>query len=367
MPVVKLSMIERVTLTNYRNFSDKTITLVPDFNIIIAPNGTGKTNFLESIYYSVFGDSFRPVGETNEMLGDFEKMMSTSITIDSEVIKVIFESNKRKFILNNKKTFQSKLPTKFPLILFAPQSVDLVSREPSLRRNDLDHFLSIINPRYKSMIYSYKSILKNRNAMIKMIRDSKAKKESLSFWTEKLIDSSVEVFDIRTKFFDEINQRMEMTIGFLGKELEDDSFKTLQASYLSFLGDFDRNSFRESLSLKFTQNIEKELIVGKTLYGIHKDDFQITLRGMNLRFLGSRGQQRIGIFLFKLSEAYYIKDKNNIMPILLLDDLMSELDNTNRNKLVKILEKVDTQKIITTADKNEIPEKLLKEANIIYL
>lgn len=360
-------MIERVTLTNYRNFKDKTISLIPDFNLIIAPNGTGKTNFLESIYYSVFGDSFRPVGETKEMMGDFEKAMSTIIAIDSEVIKVIFESNKRKFILNNKKIFQSKLPTKFPLILFAPQSVDLVSREPSLRRNDLDHFLSIINPRYKAMISSYKSILKNRNAMIKIIRDGKAKKEALSFWTEKLIDASDEIYKIRTKFFEEINERMYMTIGFLGDELEDDSFKTLEANYLSFLGDFDKNSFRDILSLKFSQNIEKEVIVGKTLYGVHKDDFQITLRGMNLRFLGSRGQQRIGIFLFKLSEAFYIKDKNNIMPILLLDDLMSELDNINRDKLVRILEKVDTQKIITTADENEIPERLLKISNIIYL
>lgn len=360
-------MLETVSIQNYRNLKDLNIPISEKINLIIASNGSGKTNFLEVVYYSIFGESFRPLENNFELLGLKDSPLKISLKFDLEKLDVVINNNQRKFILNNKKVFLSKLPQRFPVILFAPQSVDLVSREPGLRRQDMDHFLSIIDKNYKDLISRYKQILKNRNSLIKMIRENRARREDLQFWTDKMIDTSDQIFQIRIKFFEEIKLEMRKTIDLLGADLGDDSFNSLDINYISSLGEVNIENFSTRLADKFGENIDKEIVVGKTLYGIHKDDFQVTLRESNLRYFGSRGQQRIGILLFKLAEAFYIKKLFEKMPLILLDDLMSELDNDNREKIATILLKLDAQIVMTTADENEIPVKLKNAAQLISI
>ncbi|MEO6729247.1 MAG: hypothetical protein ABIM99_04965, partial [Candidatus Dojkabacteria bacterium] len=118
---------------------------------------------------------------------------------------------------------------------------------------------------------------------------------------------------------------------------------------------------------KYQENQEKEIIVGKTLYGIHKDDFAILMNGENLRFYGSRGQQRLGVLLFKLSQSDHYFSIKEIKPIFLVDDLMSELDDQNRLVASDLVSEARNQFILTSADEDEVPEKLRSVSNLISL
>lgn len=360
-------MLTNVNIINYRNLKEVNEVLDQKLNLIIAPNGTGKTNFIEAIYYTVFGESFRPVSTLSELIGSVEDMAKLSLNWFDEKLELVVTQNQRRFILNGKRTFQSRIPSRFPAILFAPQSVDLVAREPSVRRQDLDHYLSILNARYKEILNSYKTVLSNRNAMIKMIKDQKASKSDLEFWTDKLVENADEIYKIRVKFFDDIKEKIISTVESLNGQLKDDVFNTLDVSYTSHIEGISIDSFKEALRSKFMDNYEKEIVVGRTLYGVHRDDFQILLGDRNLRFFGSRGQQRIGVLLFKLSQAFLIEDRFGKQPILLLDDLMSELDNSNREKLAYILDSINFQVVLTTADGNEVPEKIKNQSKLISI
>lgn len=359
-------MLESIAIQNYRNLKDLNIELSPSISLIVAPNGSGKTNFLESIFYSVFAESFRPINANQELVGDNTRQMRVKLKFDTFELDLLMNNNARKFLLNNKRVPLAKIPQKFPTILFAPQSVDLISREPGLRRQDLDLFLGIVNPRYKEVLAKYKVILKNRNSMIKMIRENKAKRADLEFWTNGLIENGAEIFRIRVKFFEEIREEIRHTVEFLS-EGNEGLFELLDIEYVPSLIGSNIENYSELLSEKFRDNLEKEIIVGKTLYGVHKDDFQVLLDKKNLRFLGSRGQQRIGILLFKLAEAFYIQKLFGNLPLILLDDLMSELDVSNREKIATILLKIKTQLILTTADEREIPESLSSVATKISI
>lgn len=359
-------MLENISIQNYRNLKDLNIKLSSSISLIIAPNGSGKTNFLESIFYSVFGESFRPINTNQELVGDINQQMRVKLKFDSADLDLLMNNNARKFLLNNKRVPLAKIPQKFPTILFAPQSVDLISREPGLRRQDLDLFLGIVNPKYKEILSKYKTILKNRNSLIKMVRENKAKKESLEFWTNGLVENGSEIFRMRVEFFDEIREEIRHTVKFLADGTEG-MFELLDIEYVPSLLGSNSSNYSELIKTKFNENLEKEIIVGKTLYGVHKDDFQVLLDSKNLRFLGSRGQQRIGILLFKLAEAFYIKKLFGQLPLILLDDLMSELDVSNREKISTILQKLETQMILTTADEKEIPESLKNASTIISI
>lgn len=360
-------MLKTISIQNYRNLKNLNLDVSPKINLLVATNGSGKTNLLEVIYYSIFGESFRPISGNFELLGNQDELLKIVLEFDFDKLQLVVEKNNRRFILNNKKIFLSKIAPRFPIIVFAPQSVDLVSREPSLRRQDLDHFLSILDPKYKSLLSKYKTLLRNRNSLIKMIRENKATRTDLEFWTNNLVEVAEEIFKTRVKFFQEIKIQMKKTVDLLGEYFENDEFNSLDVNYISSLEGVVEENFKFILKNKFDDNLEKEIVVGKTLYGIHKDDFQVLLHNKNLRFLGSRGQQRIGILLFKLAEAFYLETKLSIMPLILLDDLMSELDSNNRSKVSSILLKIDAQIFMTTADENEIPGILRSEATLLSI
>lgn len=360
-------MINDITLENYRNLAKVKTDFNKDFNLITGGNGFGKSNFLESIYFAIFGESFRPISSNNEIIGDNGGFSKVTIDFELDRLNQIISKSGRELRLNGKRVFSSKLPQRFPITLFAPQSVDLVAREPNIRRNDLDHFLSIVNRDYKSNISLNRSIFKNRNSVIKMIRDKRSSEKDLGFWTDKLIETSFLIYKERENFFSKIQDEIELTLNFLAEPLRNTAFKKIKAIYIPSLEGTTLNNFKDVYKKKYMDNFEKEIIVGKTLYGIHKDDYRLELNDKNLRFLGSRGQQRIGVLLFKIAQSFFVHKLYGSFPALLLDDIMSELDSENRLRIFLILSKIDTQKIITTADIGEIPGELEKIAKVLSI
>jgi len=358
-------MINKIVLKNYKNIKDTEFEINENINLIIKPNGFGKTNFLESIYYSVFRKSFRPMNSYKEILGPFEEFTRVTFENNSNELELIINNTKslsKQLKINGKRPTLRKSLDTFPTLLFAPHSVDLVNGEPSVRRNDLDSFLSLKYQNYLAANYNYSKVLKNKNALLKAIRENKSSKSELTFWNEKLAEHAGIIFKIRHEFFNKIAETLH--------EYSENTYhdlKNLEVKYVPNL-ESDVDQFENHLLEKYTQNINKEIIVGKTLYGIHKDDYEFLYdqgkaTGLNLRYSGSRGQQRIGSLLFKLVQLKNLETKYNESTLILLDDIMSELDANHRGKIAEILLNIDEQIILTSADENEIPKELLKVGN----
>ncbi|MEP7103990.1 MAG: DNA replication and repair protein RecF [Candidatus Dojkabacteria bacterium] len=364
-------MINQISLKNFRNLDLESIKLSPQSNVIIAPNGSGKTNFIESIYFLVLGKSFKPVENNIQLIGPKEKFFRINLEAennDSYELVISNEDNRftRKLSLNTKKIPVSKILDRLPILLFAPNSVDLVANEPGLRRDDLDNYLSMIDSTYRQNTESYQKVLKNRNVLIKMIREGKSSRNELSFWTNKIADLADYIFKTRLKFFKEINEFLDETV--IQMKILDLETK-ITSLYIEYKPNLESEieSFKLNLLNKYEENIDKEIIVGKTLYGTHKDDFSILMNGENLRFYGSRGQQRLGVLLFKLSQSNHYFSLKSTKPLFLIDDLMSELDDFNRVLAADLVLGSGNQFILTSADEDEVPEKLQSISNLIKL
>lgn len=347
-------MITNLRLSNYRSIASLSNNLAKQ-NLIIAPNGTGKTNILEAIYFSVFGKSFRTIGSRSEIIKDSENI--TSVTLESEINKLVVSLHSKPRLvkyskLNGKSTTAFQRVKAFPLILFAPHSVDLVSGQPGIRRNDLDDFLSTCFKSYSSAIQRYNKVLKNRNALLKNIKIGKSAKKELSYWNDQFIETGFIVFQERVLFFEDIIPFIQST----AEKLYHD-FKSLVPIYVPNLVS-DVVQFKDVFKNKLDENQEKEIIVGRSLYGIHKDDFEFHLNEKNVRYFASRGQQRLASFILKLAQHTYLKEVFNYNITFLIDDIMSELDEEHRNNIARYLLDYIDQFILTGPDEKEVPEVL---------
>jgi DNA replication and repair protein RecF len=349
-------MLKHVNLQNYRNIEDFKTNLSSEGNVLIAPNGSGKTNFLESIFYSTKGVTFRALSSNSEVIGPKENYCKVKLVWDvSEIECVVSNINNditRRFSVNGKQIPLRKITHKYPLILFAPHSVDLVSGEPSIRRDDLNLFLASVDINYALALNKYESVLKNRNALLRNIRTFPNRVSELEIWTNQLVEAGEQIARRRYNFFSEIRT----FVSIVAKEIYSDS-NELDLIYNPNTFD-DPENFVNVLLEKFRNNQEKEIIVGRTLYGPHKDDYSFIKDTQNLRFFGSRGQQRLAAFIIKMAYYTYFlairKEKN----LILLDDVFSELDVKHRERLGNYLKALETQYILTTSDQKDIPESL---------
>lgn len=363
-------MLKQISIKNYRNLDTIQTELNDKTNVIIAPNGSGKTNLLEAIYYGAFGEPFRSVEVSSQVLGQSEVFSKILLVSEDNQVEIILSldgnSFKRKFNLNNKKVKISDLSKYLPVVLFAPNSVDLVSREPNVRRRDLDNFLGMISQEYKENTDLYEKVLKNRNALVKAISNSQANRSELQFWTDKLVSIAENIFIERLRFFRALDEELK---GVLDQFKELDKTERITSLQVDFMPNIegDETTFKTNLAAKFADNIEKEIIVGRTLYGIHKDDYRVVINEENMRYMGSRGQQRIGALVVKLAQINYYKRFKDATPLFLIDDIMSELDDYNRELVANILISQDLQFILTSADEDEVPKTLMSNGNLIEL
>ncbi len=360
------SMIEKLNITNYRNLENLELNLINKISVVIAPNSSGKTNLLEFIYFSIFGKSFKNLGKNVEIIGSINNYAKGSILWDSYIVEMLLAQDKsivnRKHSVNGKRYTNNNLIYKFPLIVFAPQTVDLVSGEPSGRRKDLDDFLSIIDLDYSNSITRYRILLKNRNALLKKMSLNDDVSQ-LAYWTDEFIKEALIIHTKRRDFFSSIKNNFKKAADLI---YQSDIYAI--PIYIPFRYDMeDTKSYEETLRKCLTENVQKEIVVGKTLYGPHKDDYVFQANNKDLRYFGSRGQQRLSAFIFKIMQFQFIKDIKEVTPVFLIDDLFSELDESHRQNLSDFLIESNNQFIITSAEIKEIPEVILNKAQVILL
>lgn len=357
-------MISHVSLYNYRNLNTQ-VPISDLGNVLIDTNGAGKSNFLESIYLSISGTPYRDFSTIAETVGPSDTFARVQLTFDNTQLQIVTQSSPqttRRFSVNGKQRIWSTLIGKFPGILFAPQSVDIVNSEPSLRRRDLDQFLSIVDKDYATNIQKYQKLLRNRNAVLKNVRENKSNITELDYWTQELLLTGIKIFQSRIDFFEHIKPYMSNIWMELISGLQN-PFTIIYKPH----SDLEIDTYVTRLQQKYVDNQNKEIAAGQTLYGPHKDDYILMIGDKNLRYFGSRGQQRLGALIWKLAQRDYTQNISDHHVLLLLDDIMSELDSVHRTLVGDFLLNNELQFILTGADENDIPVELLRRAKRLKL
>lgn len=356
-------MLKSLELHNYRNLNLR-VELDATANLIIAANGQGKSNLLESIYYTVTGKSFRPIQNVTEVIGPATEFAKVSISLSDNEIEYVTSFDKRlvrKLIIDQKQRTHKQLRKSLQVIVFAPHDVNLVGGEPAVRREDLDVFLGFYIDGYNELALKYRKLVSNRNALLKQVRNLKASREELSYWTEQVIEFGSQIHEHRRQILTDITPMLSMV-----------SEQLYKPFYADFHVDYQPSpsvsaNFRQTLSRKFEGNLEKEIAVGQTLYGPHKDDYDFIVSEKPLRFFGSRGEQRLAVLIWKIAMLKLLQESQDASLIMLIDDPMSELDAEHRQLCAEYLLQSGIQFILTAAETADVPEVLRKQAHKISL
>lgn len=345
--------INSITLRNFRNYDKETINFSPQSNILIGPNASGKTNILESVYVMSFSKSYKAKDEDLiKHRQDFFKV--TVDTDDKEIVLIASKEGKRAEVNKVKIKKLTDFIGNLRVVLFSPDDILMFKNGPQERRNFLDYSLLQLSKSYVSNYQSFKKQLKLRNDYLKYLLpkvDIKGKVED-------------EMLDILTESFVESNKLIHKEREEFTKKLEEvikKKYQAISASKDVVTIEYDTN-FKDDLNF-YKNKYNQDLITGTTNYGCHRDDLKFYKNKELFEKVASQGELRMLSIAIKLALCELIKEEKSDSPILLLDDVFSELDINHQNKLLESLDK-ETQIIITTTDLNEINKNTIAASKV---
>lgn len=343
-------ILKSISFHHFRNFDKKQFKINPFLTVILGDNAKGKTNLLEGIYFILKGEGFRESKEEQLIIFN-EKNSYVDAKLEDKVNKDIsnlridltlndFGLNKTYFLEKTKKGRYSYLKSLISVVLFSPEQIEVIDRTMSIRREYFDKFLSGIDSEYKKCLTSYNQALRKRNKILELHFKNENIKQELDFWNKYLIDQGSYLIKKRNEYIKYLN-----------------SNKNIDSKEFSI-------EYKENhLSLdRFDKYHNKELLIRKTLIGPHRDEYNIFLANKSkikkdIHMYGSRSEQRLGLFWLKINELKYLEDFFKKKPILLLDDIFSELDLNNRKLIFNLINSYQT--IVTSTEK-----KLIKLINL---
>ena len=348
-------ILTNLQLKNFRNYDNLDLSFNKKINIFIGNNAQGKTNILESIYVLSLTKSHRTNKDLYLIKKDslFTKIIGTINDNDKNTkYEVLINENGKRVSINDKPLKKvSEYLSKINAIMFCPDDLEIIKGSPQERRSFFNVSISGFNNDYVRYLNEYNKILKTRNEYLKNYEI--INKDYLDVLTNKLIDLNIYIYNERKKYVETINK-------YLSNIYKDITGKTnIVLKYDSFMENDNRNDLED----KFNMVYNNELFQKVTLLGIHKDDFSIFIDDVKINNYGSQGQHRIAVLCLKLSEIKIYEEEYNKKPILLLDDIFSELDTTKKSNIIKFI-KNDLQVFITSTDLNNIDKKIIKEADI---
>ena len=340
-----------VGLENYRNYKKIQAGVDSDLVLILGENAAGKTNFLESIYFLSRLKSFRAPDEL--LVKNLESHFSLSADYSGQKLEVVVQiqpSLKRQFKVDGQKTKRSFWKP-FPVVLFVPNDLNIFHLGPILRRKFLDETLSQIDQAYVLDLESLDHILKQKTALLERIYQGQEQPEALDFWNQQLAPVAFRITLARSEFIhflnNKLSEKINLLTGFEGKFFVD--YKHTESdSESALLGNLRSHS-------------EAEIRSGKNLVGPHKDDLTIQKNDELNLYNSSRGELRAQVLALKLLQAEYLS-RDNKKPIILLDDVFSELDELRRTKLIENLS--GHQIFITSTEEHHLP-KIATDASIL--
>lgn len=353
--------IDNINITNFRNYDKLKLEFSDKLNILYGLNGSGKTNLVEAIYLLSLTKSFRVSNDKILIRKGMEKTtVEGEITKnnDTSKYKVILGTDGKKVEINDNKIDKiSDYVSKINIVLFNPSDTNLISDTPGERRKLLNIEISQLYKEYLVILTNYNRILKQRNFYLKQLYiNGNASKDYLDILTKKLVEYGVLIHKYRSDFCDHINKYIEK----IYKEIFGSGI--LKIKYVSTFN----NKTEEELLILYDKYYKKDITIGKTLLGIHHDDLVFTLDGNNLKEWGSEGQRKNSIVSFKLAELNVIYELKKYYPILILDDLFSELDRKKISNIFEMLNE-EVQTFITTTEIDNVKESVKEKSKIFYV
>lgn len=333
-------LIKNLSLVNYRNYTNQSINLSDNLNVIIGKNAQGKTNLLEAIFLCAIGKSPRTTKDKDLIKwgSDFAKIsLNVAKKIGKSDIDLYLFANQNKAIKIDKigiKKIGQLLGT-FNAIYFSPDELKLIKESPEERRRFMDIDLSQFDKNYFYALGHYNQVLQQRNKLLKS-PDINAIKDTISIWNEQLAGYGANIIMSRLKLIESLKIHSKKIHKFLTSDNED-----LELSYVGYTAD-NVDELKNILLHKLEDSLDKDIHLGFTTVGPHRDDIKISANNIDLRSFGSQGQQRTASLTLKLAELTTFKERLGEYPVLLLDDVLSELDETRQLKLLEFISPIQT-------------------------
>ncbi len=340
-------ILTSVSLQNFRNYQQAEFGFSPSATVIIGPNTAGKSNLLEAIYLLSSGKSFRAEKDMQmisfgssfaRVRGEIEEdgkkdILEVIITAPSNTVR----THAKKFLINGVPKRQIDFAGFLPTLLFIPADLNIIISSPSYRRDFLDSVLELVDRQYRQSKILYEKALKRRNALLDLVKETGVRNDQqFVYWDEILITNGDYISKKRWELIEYFNNQQKEIIHFRVK--------------------YDHSQISKE---RLQQYYGAEIAAGVTLVGPHRDDFYVEFEeGADVRYFGSRGQQRLVVFQLKLLQLSYIEQSLGKRPLLLLDDIFSELDDEHISLIMKIINKQQT--ILTTTHKEFVVDYLQK-------
>lgn len=360
-------LITSLALQNYRNYQQERCDFCPGINLFLGDNAQGKTNLIEAIYYLSIGKAYRPVKD-DQLIYWGRNQFTIRGTLENRQgaakVEIQYQTDEKKsktiklggLILKKNEDLSGCLTS----VLFSPENMSIIKGSPQERRHFLDYDISQISRGYAKNLAIYQRLLFQRNNLLKRLREKKIshpdKNSELELWDSQLVEVGGKIIEKRLQTLGKLNpltrlMQRKLTVGQENIEIRY-LFNRKKEIYHS-------TDLTELLLEARQEAFEEDLRYGTTQWGPHRDDLLITLNGIFLKQFGSQGQQRTTVLALKLAELEFFRGESGEYPILLLDDVMSELDENRRQQLLELIQEKSIQCFITATDKSGL-EKMEK-------
>lgn len=335
--------LKNISLLNFRNYSVLDLKLDDKPAILVGDNAAGKSNLLEAVYFLSTTKSGR-VDEERELIKQGQEVVRLQGTVDSEQLEITLQNTQDQF---SKKVKINGIPRRvvdyignLPAVIFYPSDINMVTGSPSLRRWHLDMALAQVDSKYKKSLTLYEQVLTSRNRVLKRIKERQGRIDELDFWTEELIKNGQVIQSAREAFLQAMNS-FNSPLGI-------------------FIFDYKQNLLNKERLAEYNG---REIQAAATLIGPHRDDYVVKMDERILAHYGSRGEQRLATLAFKLATLEYMALTLGQRPILLLDDVFSELDLHHREAVVEVVSRQQT--ILSAVELQNLPKDFLNSARIL--
>ena len=321
--------IKRVELKNFRNYDIASVDFSDGFNLISGPNGQGKTNLAESLAFASF--SFSPrTHHAEELIKDGESQTKVKIFLEKQfgeqTIEYIINQDKTFFVNGNPIKKISELFGNLVVVYFSPKELEIVAGSPQERRDFMDSDISELSGNYYTLVQRYNKVLIQRNKLLKC-GDHKQILDQIDIWNEQLASLAAPIIKTRKNFVARLLEPSQIAMQYLSKKTEKLNFEYVGASGESV------QEIKSNLLKLFNETLQKDMEVGYTTVGPHRDDIKIELNGKDTKIYASQGQKRSIVLAIKIGELSLFENQMGEKPVLILDDVFSELDTTRQKKI----------------------------------
>lgn len=359
--------LKDIKLTNFRNYEEQVLAFDEGFNFLMGNNAQGKTNLVEAIYMLSAGRSFRTFMDSELVRWGSGTLYIKGTIVGDEgekAIEIAMRGNNKKIKVNGiLLEKRGDLFGKFISVIFSPEELKLVKEGPSYRRKFMDQGVTQVKPSYYYLLINYKKVLFQRNSLLREWLSGKADADVLTVWDRQLAGYGARMVYERYRFVRTLSALSKLVHSRITNGEEDLEIK--YQSCVDIKEDMDPEEIRQQFVQKLESARARDIKTGVTSFGPHREDLVVLINGMDARKFGSQGQQRTAALSMKLSEIELLKSETGECPVLLLDDVMSELDPSRQQYILGNL--TDVQTFITCTHITGIMKKSCPKGKVFHV